>query len=237
MSYLILYDKQFVKLSNGEVIPLVLSGSSNCFDSSSGNARRARGWEPWTYRLPKGSTFGVRPEVLLVAIQEEIDCQCAQCATDPYRIKEGTRPSDILAHFGNYAGLSIGGANWHAVTAARYRSFFANGIKGAMTVEELWEIGVGLQFFTNDYYFQYSEPHPDRTSIKTETQYTEHLGLWDAWKAATIVIHRRDSVKLAEPAHFSITFDDHDQVISGKLVRFRRQMRSGGRHDNVLHVL
>ena len=45
MSVDIIYEKQFIDLKDGRYVPLLLSGSSNCYEySSNGRERRARNW-------------------------------------------------------------------------------------------------------------------------------------------------------------------------------------------------
>ena len=47
MSHEIAYDKQFIKVSDNQYVPMVLSGSNNCTEFTNGRERRARSWYPW----------------------------------------------------------------------------------------------------------------------------------------------------------------------------------------------
>ena len=46
MSYSIIYDKQFIKVSDNQFIPMVLSGCSNLYEFNGTKERRVRSWFP-----------------------------------------------------------------------------------------------------------------------------------------------------------------------------------------------
>jgi len=54
MSYTIVYDRQFIKLEDGRIIPMILCGSNNCWQTTwNGKERRERYWTPyWEQTVP-----------------------------------------------------------------------------------------------------------------------------------------------------------------------------------------
>ena len=58
MSYEIIYDKQFIRVSEDKFVPMILTGSNNCYDY---NNRRARSW--WAYNI-NGSVILTQNEMV-----------------------------------------------------------------------------------------------------------------------------------------------------------------------------
>jgi len=74
LSYEIIYGKQFVKLRRtGEIIPMLLAGSNNCYDvkPNGKTGRRARDWTnvPWYNRKGKISE---KPELIIKRLDAEL---------------------------------------------------------------------------------------------------------------------------------------------------------------------
>ena len=108
MSYEIVYDREFIKTTDGRIIPLVLSGSNNCWETGLGSRwRRERHWCLWL--IQENESPAVTAESLMERVR--------QCI-----------PSTYQQHF-------IRNGKW-ADDAAFFR-FFENGIKKAKTLEDL----------------------------------------------------------------------------------------------------
>ena len=107
MSYTIVYDRQFLKLEDGRIIPMILCGSNNCRETSySGRERRERYWTVcWERNVP-----AYQPEDLMKLAE-------SYCSGGEYQ-----------EHF-------MRGGKW--VDDAAYLRFFKNGIKQAKTLREL----------------------------------------------------------------------------------------------------
>lgn len=178
MSYEIFYNKQFVRLrKTGEVIPVILGGSNNCFDIgyNGRNRRRARSWASDRFYNRKGK-LSEKPDIIL----KNLDAQLR-------RIIRGQRgrgdseatPKDIKQHFGYYASLVVGGGHCAGTSWDRYRGVYANGIRSAMTVEQLDELGVNLIFYAG---YGSEDGYPARVPLKTEREYFLELKKWREWQ-------------------------------------------------------
>jgi len=179
MSYEIVYGKQFVKLrKTGEVIPMLLAGSNNCFEVGIGgrNGRRSRDWANQRFYLRKGK-ISDKPE----AIMAKVDAELSRRIRDRY--DKTDKPAGIRARFGYYAGIAVGGGHCSDTSWDKYRGVYANGIKNALTIEELDKLGVNLYFF--DVGLSLGDRLPDTpasVTIKTERQFFEELRKWRGWQ-------------------------------------------------------
>lgn len=182
MSHDIIYNKQFVKLrKTGEVIPILLVGPSNCFDIGIGgrNGRRTRDWSSMRYYNHKGK-ISEKPDIILKNLDRELNRMIREdrswMGDEPK-----PKPADIRAHFGYYASIVVGSGHCADTSWDNYRGVFVNGIKKALTIEELDKLGVNL-------YFDYYSPNgtdgaPPGINIKTERQYFIELKKWREWQA------------------------------------------------------
>lgn len=108
MSHEIVYAREFMKTSDSRIIPLVLSGSNNCWEPTYGKHwRRCRSWFPLL--IKSGENPAIEPEKLMERVSSCI-------------------PSTYQQHF-------VRNGKW--VDDAAFVRFFENGIKKAKTLEEL----------------------------------------------------------------------------------------------------
>ena len=179
MSYEIIYGKQFVKLRRtGEVIPMLLAGSNNCFEAGTylhRNGRRTRDWSNDRYYNRKGK-ISEKPDVIL----KNLDAELRRRIRDRY--DKDDKPADIRNRFGYYASVAVGGGHCGDTSWNLYRSQYANGIKNALTVEELAKLGVTLYFHDVSIHESPNEK-PDQVDITSEPQYFVELKKWRAWQA------------------------------------------------------
>lgn len=177
MSYEIIYGKQFVKLrKTGEVIPMILAGSNNCFEVGVGGktGRRSRDWSNDRYYLRKGK-ISDKPEVILANVDAELPRRIRN------RYHKEDKPADIRARFGYYASVAVGGGHCGDTSWDKYRDVYANGIKGALSIEELNELGINLYFHTI-WLNEKPEGIPAEVTIRTERQYFDELRKWRGWQ-------------------------------------------------------
>lgn len=109
MSYEIIYAREFIKTGDDRIIPLVLSGSNNCWDTRyKGHWRKERSW------FPIYAKSGENPAITAEELMKKINSYV---------------PSDYQAHFVR---------NGKLVNDDSFVRFFENGIKKAKTIEELY---------------------------------------------------------------------------------------------------
>ena len=125
MSYEIIYARQFVKAEKDNktmVLPFILTGSNNCYEDS---RRRARSWWNWNYYF-NNSAMGTLEDILS-NIDKSYELRCTH---NPDESRE-----EIAERWGYYDGLKN-----HVQKGSRlidFKRFFINGLKQAITVEEL----------------------------------------------------------------------------------------------------
>lgn len=179
MSYEIIYGKQFVRLRRtGEVIPMLLMGSNNCFDigRNGGCGRRARSWSNLRYYNRKGK-LSDKAEAIL----NKVDAELRQRIRDRYSPKED-KPSDVRNHFGYFASVAISGRGTRGTSFNAYRSQFANGIKHALTIEELAALGIGLYFHGSAGKDDTGDGMPQSVDLKSEAEFFAEVKKWRAWQ-------------------------------------------------------
>ena len=177
MSYEIIYNKQFVRLRRtGEVIPMLLAGSNNCFEVGRGgrSGQRSRDWSNDSFYNRKGK-ISDKPEAIMGKVDAELPRRIRK------RYDKEDKPADIRARFGYYAGVAVGGGHCGDTSWDKYRGVYANGIKNALSIEELSELGIHLYFHTV-WFDEKPEGMPAEVPIKTECQYFEELKRWRAWQ-------------------------------------------------------
>ncbi len=181
MSYEIIYSKQFISLqSTGEVIPMILTGSNNCYEIApgGGNGRRERNWTNMRY-YNEGTNLSVKPEVLLANLDAEL-VRTTKSHMESQYADAGDTPENIKAHFGYYASLAVGGGHCADTSWERWRNVFVNGIKGAKTIEELDALGVHPYF---SHYSRDNDGAPGYPGLHTEQEYFTELEKWLTWQA------------------------------------------------------
>lgn len=134
MSTDIIYDRQFIKLSGNRFIPMTLCGSSNTFDIGKYGrcGRRSRDWSNWKY-YTKGESSAT-PETLMANLAADRERLIEQYKNDetPYTDEE----------FGWFTALAIGSQTCRKTGFSKIKALFVNGIKQALTVEELKQFNI-----------------------------------------------------------------------------------------------
>jgi len=193
MSYEIIYNKQFVKVSETEFIPIILVGSNNCTEMSNrGRERRARGW--WTFKyMLDGKCVGTLEQMLNKCENNRIEYMKSN---DDYNDK----------NFGYFSSLSIGGSSTRNTTFGMYKGLFKTGCKKALTVEELHSWGLSLRVmhgYVNDEYLKKTGLERKSYYPKTTIELVENIKeLEEYYKGTEIGIY--------------VMFSDSDERVKDK---------------------
>lgn len=139
MSFSIYYRTQFIAVRN-QIIPVMETGCSNCYEGRSGR-RRARDWGSLQFYaddsadgLPTATT-AARLATFIETERKVKMARAAKYVLDNPETKEWATYSD--EKWGWHMGIALGGKKCAAVTFANYRNFLLNAAKNAETVEEL----------------------------------------------------------------------------------------------------
>ena len=126
MSYEVIYDKQFIKVSDDKFVPMILIGSNNCYDYDN---RRSRSW--WAYSI-NGSIISTQQEMVEYAKsvrQDIIDSNNA-------RVKDKWFEEYDDKSFGYWSSIAINGSTRNT-TYGQFEGIFKTGCNKALTVEQL----------------------------------------------------------------------------------------------------
>lgn len=179
MSYHILYRKQFVKVGDTKVIPMVEGGDNNVWESD--NRRRARDWYSTSFN---GSLIVDNLDLL-----KNID-EYRNSLTERYADREDKYEDK---RFGWFVGLAMGGNHTSKTTFGSYRNFYATGIEQAKTIEELRENGVSLtlepSYFERDTIEKEGLEYKSITPATTDELIAAYAELKDYYKDTKYTIY------------------------------------------------
>jgi len=148
MSYDIIYGKGFVKLTEDGFIPIIVTGSSNCYEyvysSRGNNQRRERNFSNW------GEWSGGQSKVFLTRkdIEDKLKIWDEDVRRTNQRYKDegigvDSDPTRIDGLF-KYGGKTF--------TMRGFKAFIKNGIETAKTIEELSDAGLTLKVCAYKYH-------------------------------------------------------------------------------------
>ncbi len=135
MSYEIIYSKQFIKVNEHQVIPMLLQGSNNCYDTQTG--RRARDWH---------NTFAHNPKGLIAN-----NCDIIESLRAMQNNYVTNRPEYTDKDFGWFDGVALYGHRTRNTTFNMYFNVYKSGIKKAKTIEQLRAEGVTVKMYLSRY--------------------------------------------------------------------------------------
>lgn len=230
MSYEIIYNKQFVKLEDNQkqkhYIPMILTGSNNCYEAHVrwSKAKRSRSWEcvSWCLKNSESRIFGTEEQILSCVdndIQETIDKNVGQ---DEWNKDIVRTAKDIKKNFGYFTSVSSRGGGCN-ITATQWRNIYVNGIKNALTIKQLNEIGINLSFryFKWDSY-EYSIPAPKAKTITTLQEFWDEYKIWDEWQRTCVVTD--ENGKTFNPSLY-IGFTNGYEYVESVLKRYRKSLK------------
>lgn len=149
MSYSIIYDQQFVKLSNGKFIPMILSGDNNVYEVGTRNrvGKRSRDWSCWYVHH---NSVGIYSADELISYVNGVRESEIKNREERKKIEPDTDLYDDK-HFGWNTGLAVKGT-CRTTTFGNYKGVFVTGMRKALTIEQLKELGVTLYIGTEWYH-------------------------------------------------------------------------------------
>lgn len=149
MSYEIFYRKQFIKVSDTEVIPFFEAGSNNCYDIGIGRKRIGRRSRSWNNQRINGKTIVTNKELIQYVedYQESLIKRGIEWSKDSNDDSYTYNPD----RFGYHAGLSIKGYGTTKTTYKHFFNFYKNGIKTAKTIEELKANNILIELVVSTY--------------------------------------------------------------------------------------
>jgi len=140
MSYEIIYDKQFIRVSEDKFVPMILTGSNNCYDY---NNRRARSW--WAYNINNK----------VVLTQNEM-VEYAKSVRQGIIDRNNSRERDEWYEayddksFGYWSSIAINGSTRNT-TYGQFEGIFKTGCSKSLTIEQLIDENVSV-VVENTYY-------------------------------------------------------------------------------------
>ena len=146
MSYEILYRKQFVKVSENEYVPMIETGSNNCYDVT--NNKRSRDWWADTY-VTQGRIIDTK-ENILARIDEIRAGLMERGEKNAENYKDDSFTYDDK-RFGWHASIAIYGKGTTGTSFNMFKGYYLKGFEQAMTVEELKEKDVQLVVRMSNY--------------------------------------------------------------------------------------
>lgn len=210
MSYSILYNKLFVKVTDETYIPMIQSGDNNVYES---DRKRARSW--WNQRYVTDGKIWASAETILSTIDRIREERIAsnQRSIGQGYLEQGDLYDD--KRFGWHEGIAIYGKHTSNTTFGMYRNFYKTGIERALTVEQLLEKGVELRmklycYRPEDVTDKGKEIKPDVTFTSTEhlistvNEWTEYYGemsdritllYFDDWNIENLTKSQKRKVK------------------------------------------
>lgn len=232
MSYEIYYNKQFVKVKD-KFIPMLLTGSNNCTEvrwiNGRQSERRERHWwcQSFYLRNYNGTRFLGSAEDIINSVVDYNEKQVKQSLASTYR-EPHEDETYIRNHFGYFNSTSFGGS-CSQVTYTQYMNYWKNGIKQALTIEQLNGLGINLYFDTyiSSYAkYKFSIPFPQKTLIRTTEQFTEELKKWLDWEAnCTYTIEEKEEEGKIHKPEISIHFEGYHDHILQKLLKYRKSLK------------
>ena len=144
MSTGIFFKKQFIKVNN-EYVPMVLSGSSNCFDygKNGGNGRISRDWGNMSYHC--GGKLSDTADNILASVDTCFNETVNRCTGDNGYDNSTTTADEVKNSYGWYVGLRVGNHSTSKTSFNIYRSLYVDGFKKALTIEQLRLKGVTVR--------------------------------------------------------------------------------------------
>jgi hypothetical protein len=125
MSYTIIYEKLFIKVSESKVIPMIIVGDNNVWQNSGINERRARD--------PYCPTINGKVAVTL----EEIKADLKREYNTIFNPKNEETANRKEKDYGYYAGIALYGKGTYRTTWKMYENVYLKGYEQALTVEQV----------------------------------------------------------------------------------------------------
>ena len=140
MAYEIIHDRQFIKVSEKEFVPIALIGDSNTFETNSrGRSVLLKEW----HTLSLGNGLVVTEDSLKEYLEEQLNRKIElELKFNPDQTRQEIE-SRVKIDYGYYLGIKLPGKR--KFTFQSYVNYFLNACKDAVTIEEAGRI-TGFHF-------------------------------------------------------------------------------------------
>ena len=207
MSYELIYAKQFIKVKENKFIPIVLGGSSNCYDSFKGKERRSRSW--FNIRTNGNEQLALSLNEMLVGVELERNLLIKRNNENLKDDANWDKYDD--KSFGYFNALAIGGRHTSNTTFGQYKGLFTDGVKKALTVEQLmkFHISVSLNVFTPSFDKELEaevlELQKQFGTVTTSEELNKKLELFETLRkeriTLTVKLNAINDAKVLKPIH------------------------------------
>ena len=158
MSYSLIYNRCFIKLSNDEYIPFLEMGDNNVYQGK----KRARDWQIWPY-FNKDRGYITTEKDTINKIEkwkkEKIEYIINSKKRDRINISAEEAEKELNKSFFYWASLKLQYGN----SFTSFKNYYVNGFKKSFTFNELKEKNISIHIYSESSYYE---------SIKKE--YTEN---------------------------------------------------------------
>lgn len=190
MSYTIIYNRLFIKAKDQNEVnyyaPMILCGSNNCTQISqkTGKEIRERSWNSFKWATG-GKNIATEQEILTKIDEDRLErMKSAEENVEQYKDKSWAYDDK---NYGYHSSIQFSGRSY--TTFSAFRSYFANGMKNAYTIEELLKHGINVVLHVSSYWekeFKEAglEKKPD-VYIKTSEELIEKTSEYDAYYKKT----------------------------------------------------
>jgi len=210
MSYEIIYAKQFIKVGQDLFVPLIMTGSNNCYERSYNNRyKRDRSWH-----LDKFFTNSML--TTQTQLSEGIDkFRETLMERDNDREKDNQYSDDRFGYFTSMTMKGLGHCS--ALTFNRFKSFYMNGCKYALTVEQLTEHGVDVSVETGYIWYKDKEELEKKGYKFLPTEFVKTTDEFFTSYSKFKKHYEEQNKKFKKEIHFTINLSDCNENTPGNL--------------------
>lgn len=153
MSHSIIYNRLFIKAKDKDGInyysTILLSGANNCTQTNrKGREIRERSWQDWKY-FTNGKLIATEQDILTKIDEERLD---RMKRAEEYVKEHGESWAYNDKNFGYHASIRLYGHSCSGTSFSAFRSYFENGMKKALTIEELLQNNIQVKIYVSSYW-------------------------------------------------------------------------------------
>lgn len=155
MSHTIIYNRLFVKATDKNginyFVTMLLSGSNNCsqINQRTGREIRERSWKGWKY-FTEGKLMATEQEILTNIDKERLERM--NRAEENVKQYNDTSWAYDDKNYGYHSSIRFSGRSCSGTSFSAFRSYFENGMKNALTIEQLLEHNINVEIHVSSYY-------------------------------------------------------------------------------------
>jgi len=155
MSHTIIYNRLFIKATDKDNInyycPMLLAGSNNCTQVSQRTGReiRERSWESIKW-FTNGKVVATEQEILQNIDKDRLN-RMKRAEENAKEYKDASWGYDDK-NYGYHSSIRFSGRSCSGTSFSAFRSYFENGMKTALTVEQLLEQNIQVRIYVSSYF-------------------------------------------------------------------------------------